>query len=81
MWFPIFYCVADGSAISPVLCGRHTVGSHGVAVDSGLVVAWQTSTARGRPSFGMIEGLRVLVDVGVDAHRLSKLRVLSEDGK
>ena len=36
-----------------------------------------------RTSFGMIEGLRALVDVGGDrpqgAHELSKLRVLSED--
>jgi hypothetical protein len=33
----------------------------------------------------MIEGLRALVDVGgdtpQDAHEISKLRVLSEDGK
>ena len=38
-----------------------------------------------RTSFEMIEGLRGLVDVGgdrpQDAHEISKLRVLSEDGK
>jgi len=29
----------------------------------------------------MIEGLRAIVDVGVDAHKFSKLRVFSQDGK